>query len=135
MATLEHQRPGIKERPPRLIPEYFAVLPGFADQELWPRTRRVEEGRLAGTYWQPAVSLPRSSVVARIPYYGRFSGLSCGLLTGKQLSVTNTCVPSHISLHHPLVNARPEKRASRSPDESAVAPGHSPRQPASEEPA
>ena len=26
MATLEHQRPGIK----RLIPEYFAVLPGFA---------------------------------------------------------------------------------------------------------
>ena len=23
---------------PRLIPEYFAVLPGFADQELWPRT-------------------------------------------------------------------------------------------------
>ena len=38
MATLEHQRPGIKERAPRLIPEYFAVLPGFADQELWPRT-------------------------------------------------------------------------------------------------
>src|ERR1022692_4452769 len=38
MATLEHQGPGIKERAPRLIPEYFAVLPGFADQELWPRT-------------------------------------------------------------------------------------------------
>jgi len=24
-------------------------------------TRRVEEGRGAGTYWQPVVSLPRSS--------------------------------------------------------------------------
>src|SRR5450631_1159225 len=28
----------LKERAPRLIPEYFAVLPGFADQELWPIT-------------------------------------------------------------------------------------------------
>jgi len=32
----------------------------------WPpdkgrQTRRVEEGRLTGTYWQPVVSLPRSS--------------------------------------------------------------------------
>src|ERR1022692_4452770 len=34
----------------------------------------------------------RVSPVARTPYYGRFSGFSCGLLTGKQLSVTNTCV-------------------------------------------
>ena len=31
---------------------------GSSPKALW---RRVEEGRWAGTYWQPAVSLPRSS--------------------------------------------------------------------------
>src|ERR1039457_2259266 len=63
-----------------------------------------------------------------------FFAILKGPVNQQQLSVTNTWLPSHISLHHPLVNARPEKRASRSPDESAVAPGHSPRQPASQEP-
>ena len=45
-------------RPLRTTTPHLVHLAAALSRET---TRRVEEGRLAGTYWQPAVSLPRSS--------------------------------------------------------------------------
>src|ERR1022692_1525510 len=80
MATLEHQGPGIKERAPRLIPEYFAVLPGFADQELWPRTlltnglfrRDKQRAGAARPTFSPQTETTRPALPGRIP---RFAAL------------------------------------------------------------
>ena len=41
--------------------DYVLTVTGGSGSGFMDPNRRVEEGRLAGTYWQPAVSLPRSS--------------------------------------------------------------------------
>ena len=50
---------------PGLVGKAVNQMPIFRDVREEPSIRygkrRVEEGRLAGTYWQPAVSLPSSS--------------------------------------------------------------------------